>query len=210
MTLDRETARALFGDAPAPAAAPVGGAPYAAAADTPTFAENSIFERMQGLSARKSKGGLDWRLAAPVGVAALCIGAIALFALPRNDPAVEGRTVAATDIAAPPVAPAAPLIPAPVETAAATPLAEPVSEPVVRRAASTPRPAARRPATRTTAAVAPSASEAGVNVSTSEPAAPPPPSLGAPATVTLQPAAPAVTPPPATPPIVEPQPQPLQ
>lgn len=198
MTLDRETARALFGEAP-----PVSASATTVAAEPSPFAEAGVYERLQGHKARPARRGVDWRLAAPVGVAVVCIGAIALFALPRSDDAVEGKTVAASEIAPPPAAPAAPLpvAPAPVETAAVTP----APAPVVQRAATPPRPAARRAPTRTTvAAAAPSATDSGSNVSATAPAAPPPPSLGAPTTVTLQPST-SPMPAPATPPVVEPQ-----
>lgn len=208
MTLDRETARALFGDAPTPTPATAGTAPayVASTADASPFGDGpSVFERMQS---RKSRKGMDWRLAAPVGVAALCIGAVALFALPRGDEAVEGKTVASAEIAPPPVAPAAPLTPEPaVATPTPEPVVTPTPAPTVQRAATTPRPAARR-TTSTRVAAAPSAADAGSNVSATETSAPPPPSLGDPATVTLQPTQPAVTPTPVTPPVVEPQPVP--
>jgi hypothetical protein len=196
MTLDREAARALFGEAPAPAAS---GAPYAAEARPSPFATAGAAERPTG---RRSRDGIDWRLVAPVGVAVTCIAAVAIFALPRNDRAVEGATVAATEVVAPPVAPAPP----PVETAAVTPPAEvtptPPAAPTVQRAAA-PRPAAVRRAPSRTVAVAPSAVQSASNVSATEAAAPPPPTLGAPAAVDLTPAMPA-----APPPFVEPTPTP--
>lgn len=111
MTLDREAARALFGEPPAPAAAVE--PPYATPRATASpFAVNSAFERMNG---RKTRKGVDWRMAAPVGVALVCIGAVALFALPRGEQAIEGKTVAATEVVAPPAAPPPPL---PMATAA--------------------------------------------------------------------------------------------
>lgn len=204
MTLDREAARALFGVDPTPAAAAPGApyaaaAPRAAAAQASPFATNSAFERMDGRTDRK---GVDWRLVAPVGIAVVCIGAIALFALPRSDQAVEGKTVAAAEVVAPPLAPT----PTPMETAAVTPPAvvtpEPAAAPVLQRTAA-PRPAVTRRAPARTVAAAPSAAESGVNVSTVAPSAPPPPTLGAPAAVDLTPSMPA-----APPPIIEPAPEP--
>lgn len=204
MTLDREAARALFGVDPTPAAAGVG-APYAAAtpraaaAQASPFATNSAFERMNGRTERK---GVDWRLVAPVGIAVVCIGAIALFAIPRGDQAIEGKTVASTEVVAPPPAPT----PAPMETAAVAPppvmTPEPAPAPIVQRAA-TPRPAVTRRAPARTVAAAPSAGDSAANVSATEPAAPPPPTLGAPAAVDLTPSMPA-----APPPIIEPAPEP--
>ena len=191
MTLDREAARALFGVDPTPAAATVG-APYAAAtprpaaaADTSPFATNSAFERVNSRTGRKS---VDWRLVAPVGVAVVCIGAIVLFAIPRGDQAIEGKTVAAAEVVARPLAPT----PAPMETAAVTP-----------PAVAPPEPAATRRGPARAVAAAPSAAESGVNVSDVAPSAPPPPTLGAPAAVDLTPSMPA-----APPPIIEPAPEP--
>ncbi len=190
MTLDREAARALFGVAPTPAAAAPGAAyaaaaPRAAAPQASPFATNSAFERMNGRTDRK---GVDWRLVAPVGVAVVCIGAIVLFAIPRGDQAIEGKTVAAAEVVAPPLAPT----PAPMETAAVTP-----------PAVATPEPAATRRGPARAVAAAPSAAESGVNVSDVAPSAPPPPTLGAPAAVDLTPSMPA-----APPPIIEPAPEP--
>lgn len=204
MTLDREAARALFGVDPTPAAAAPGAAyaaatPRAAAPQPSPFATNSAFERMNG---RTDRTGIDWRLVAPVGLAVVCIGAIALFALPRSDQAVEGKTVAAADVVAPPLAPT----PTPMETAAVTPPAvvtpEPAAAPVVQRAAA-PRPAATRRAPARAVAAAPSAGDSAANVSATEPAAPPAPILGAPAAVDLTPSMPA-----APPPVIEPAPEP--
>ncbi|MDO9474487.1 MAG: hypothetical protein Q7J28_15670, partial [Caulobacter sp.] len=124
MTLDREAARALFGEAPA--ATPVEGAPYAAQTQASPFAGASAAGRVSG---RKDRQAIDWRLVAPVGVAVVCIAAIAMFAMPRGNQAVEGQTVAATELVAPPPAPA----PMPMETAA--PPAAVTPEPVVQRAA---------------------------------------------------------------------------
>jgi len=203
MTLDREAARALFAnaeptpdtDAPPmmqpspfartghvervePEAAPFAAAPFAGQAQHQT----------RSTSARK---GVDWRIAAPLGVAAVCVGAIALFALPQNQ-AQEGREVAAVDIAAPPVAPPVASTPAPVVAEAPAPALTPEAPaPVVPRVA-TPRAAApaRRAPTRTVAereaAPAPSASDPANSsyASVTAPVTPPPPSLGAPVTVT--------------------------
>lgn len=199
MTLDRETARALFGEAPT--TAPAGAAPVAAPRpDASLFGDApATYDRPRTRSAPKSGKGVDWRLAAPVGVAVLCIGAVALFALPRNDPAVEGRTVASADIAPPPVAPPAPLTPAVPEPAATV---APTPAPTVQRVAAAPRPtpAPRRAPVRV--AAAPSAADTATDVSATEPTAPPPPSLGEPAAVSLQPATP-----PAPAPATEPVPQ---
>jgi len=178
MTLDREAARALFGEAPA--ATPVEGAPYAAQTQASPFAGGSAAGRVNG---RRDRQAIDWRLVAPVGVAVACIAAIAMFAIPRGDQAVEGKTVAATEVVAPPLAPA----PKPMEAAAVV-----TPEPVVQRAV-------RRAPARTVAA-APNAVDSGVNVSATESAAPPAPTLGAPAAVDLTPVAP--------PPILQPAPAP--
>lgn len=193
MTLDREAARALFGEAPAETA--VDGAPYTAQTPASPFAGNSASGRVTG---RRDRQSIDWRLVAPVGVAMVCIAGIAMFAIPRGDQAVDGNTVAATELVAPPAAPA----PMPMETAAVAPLAVVTPEPVIQRAAALPRPAAVRRAPARTAA-APSAAESGVNVSATESAAPPAPTLGAPAAVDLTPTTPV-----APPPFVEPAPAP--
>lgn len=190
MTLDREATRALFGEATAAA-----GAPYATQTATPVTA-NSAFERMNG------RKGVDWRLVAPVGVAVVCIGAIALFALPRGDRAVEGRTVAATELVAPPLAPTSALMESAVVAPPAIVTPQPAATPVAQRAAT--RPAAVRRTPARTVAAAPSAAETGVNVSATEPAAPPAPTLGAPAVIELRPALPV-----APPPFVEPAPMPM-
>lgn len=197
MTLDREAARALFGDAePMPAAA--NAAPYAA---TPPFApvgDPAAYDRMSGRTPRK---GLDWRLIAPVGVAALCGVAVLVVATQRNDTA-PGKTVAAADVTRPAPLPA-PVAP-PVETAAVTPPASSIVEPPASRPAPVVRarvqaePVRRAPAARTVAA-APSVADAAADVSAREPYVPPP-VLGAPAQVVVTPVAPAPTPQPETPP----------
>lgn len=236
MTLDREAARALFANAePMPStddspfappsslfrepepAAPAAAAPRAAGAyratnsriDEPPFAASAPFTRdAPPPSARK---GVDWRLVAPLGVAAVCAGAIALFALPR-DTAEEGRTVAAADITAPPAATPLPVTPLePAETAATAPV---VSEPapVVERVAATRTAAARRAPARQTAEreapVAPSATDPASSsyASVTAPAVAAP-TLGAPPPVALTPASPppAIEPVPVTPLATEPQ-----
>ncbi|ATQ42212.1 hypothetical protein [Caulobacter mirabilis] len=207
MTLDRETAKALFANPelnPTPAGTET----------PPPFAASTSL----GSASRAKRGGFDWRLVAPLGVAAVCAGAIALVALPR-DQAQEGRTVAASDLTAPPVTPP----PAEPEPVAATPAAAealapslpPSAErsPVVKQAAAQPKaraePAPRRIAKRDEPSPrAASVEEATADVSATAPVAAPSappapalgaPALGAPATVTLTPAAP---------PAVEPQPSP--
>ncbi|MDP2260766.1 MAG: hypothetical protein Q8J89_13730, partial [Caulobacter sp.] len=123
MTLDREAARALFGEAPAATAGD--GTPYAAQAQAAPFASAGAAASGR-VSGRKGRQGVDWRLVAPVGVAVVCIAAIAMFAISRSDQAVEGNTVAATELVAPPAAPA----PMPMETAAVPPPAAATPEPV--------------------------------------------------------------------------------
>lgn len=224
MTLDREAARALFDNAETTpsSAQPIAATPrfastrtappaYEPVEDAPFIASAGVLERTNSPKARK---GVDWRIVAPLGVAALCAGAVALFALPQND-AVDGKTVAATDITAPPVA--EPLTPPPADlaTAANTPAAvTPAPAPVVERAASRPAPVAARRAPARQVAAAPSATDSASNVSAREPYVPTP-TLGAPAAVTLTPAAPAPTPPsivepaPAPqPPVTQPEPEP--
>lgn len=235
MTLDREAARALFAnaepmpstddspfapptslfgepDTTAPAAAPRAAGAYRATntrIDEPPFAASAPFTRdAPPPSARK---GVDWRLVAPLGVAAVCAGAIALFALPR-DTAEEGRTVAAADITAPPAATPLPVTPVePADMAATAPV---VSEPapVVERVAATRPAAARRAPARQTAEreapVAPSATDPASSsyASVTAPAVAAP-TLGAPPPVALTPASPppAIEPVPVTPPATEPQ-----
>ncbi|MFA7262532.1 MAG: hypothetical protein WC068_05875 [Caulobacter sp.] len=181
MILDRDAARALFDNA-APMPATAGGAPFAAPAFT-MAGDTAGYDRMSGRTARK---GPDWRLIAPVGVAALCAVAVLVVASPRND-AEPGRTVAAADIARPAPTPA-PVSPPIVEPPA------PAPAPVVRARAVRAEPARRAPAPRVVAR-APSAADATADVSAREPYVPPP-SLGAPAQVTVTPVAP---PPVATP-----------
>jgi|GEM_PF-4141200 len=237
MTLDREAARALFANAeptpstddspfappaslfgepetvaPTTTTAPRASGAYRATntkIDEPPFAAAAPFTRdMPPPSARK---GVDWRLVAPLGVAAVCAGAIALFALPR-DAAEEGRTVAAADITAPPAAAPMPVTPAePMETAAITPAPAATPAPVVERVAAE-RPAVRRAPARQVAEreapVAPSATDPAsssyASVTAPVVAAPP---LGAPPPVALTPASPppAIQPVPAAPPAAEPQ-----
>lgn len=221
MTLDRETAKALFANAepmpetPRATTRPVideraspAAAPFAPEAP---FATTSAY----GQTRSPKRSGVDWRLVAPLGVAAVCAGAIALVALPR-DPAEEGRTVAASDITSPPTTPL-PVDPEPVAatpqaaedlapsvpsvTQAATPRQAARSEPAPRRVAERPAPAPR----------AASADDASANVSAVAPMAsqaPTAPTLGAPATVTLTPATPAPAPQPVVTPMPEPQPTP--
>ena len=197
MTLDRDAARALFDNAPASTATPGDATPFAVASPFGD-ADTSFDARASGRTARK---GPNWKLIAPVGVAAVCAVAVLVIAQTR-DPAEPGRDVAASSVMAPLNPPSA--LP-PVETAeVATPPASSIVEPrattpapVVRTAART-APVRRAPAPRTVAA-APSASDASSNASTYERyVPPPPPSLGAPVTVT-----PAPTPAPI---IVEPAP----
>ncbi len=210
MSLDREAARALFDNAePMPATA--GGAPFAAAspfapASDDAFApvgNEALAARMSGRSTRK---GPDWRLIAPVGVAALCAGAVLLVATQRND-AQPGKDVAATTVirTTPMPAPAAP----PIESAAVTPPPSSIVEPPAVKPAAVVRtqvrtaPVTRRATAPRTVAAAPSASDASSNVSAREPYVPPP-VLGAPAQVTVTPVAPppveTVEPQPVTPP----------
>ncbi len=199
MSLDRDAARALFDNA-APMPAGAGGAAFASASPFAPAANDALTARMSGGSTRKS---IDWRLAAPVGVAALCAGA-ALLIVSQRDPAEPGKTVATTEVTRPlptPL-PAATPSPEPVETAAAAPPSSIVAPPAARpapavRARVTPAPARRAPPPRTVAA-APSASDASSNVSAREPYVPPP-SLGAP--VSVIPAAP--------PPVMTPDPAPV-
>lgn len=199
MTLDRDAARALF-DSADPMPATAGGAPFAASTPFAPVGNDALTARMNGRPVRK---GPDWRLIAPVGVAALCAGAVLLVVSQRDD-AEPGKTVASTEIARPLPAPTPMPAPAPNETAAVTPppsIVEPPATrpaPVVRTQARS-QPARRAPAPRTVA-VAPSASDASANVSAREPYVPPP-VLGAPAQVTITPAAP--------PPVTAPQPQPI-
>lgn len=184
MTLDRDAARALFDNAPAPAAAAGGATPFASASPFGE-ADTGFDARTSGRTARK---GANWKLIAPVGVAAVCAVAVLVIAQTR-DPAEPGRDVAASSVMAPLNPP--PALP-PVETAeAAAPPAASIVEPAaapapVIRATVRTAPARRAPPPRTVAA-APSVSEASSDVSTREPYVPPP-SLGAPVTVTPAPA----------------------
>lgn len=198
MTLDRDAARALFDNAePMPATA--GGAPFAASTPFAPVGNDALTARMNGRPVRK---GPDWRLIAPVGVAALCAGAV-LLAVSQRDDAEPGKTVASTEITRPLPAPTP--MPAPIETAAVTPSPLSIVEPPAIRPAPVVRaqvrsePARRAPAPHTVA-VAPSASDASADVSAREPYVPPP-VLGAPAQVVITPAAP--------PPVSAPEPQPL-
>ena len=226
MTLDREAARALFDNAetttleptPVTTARPIyveprttaKTAPVAAPVEEESFlAGPSAFERMNSPKVRK---GPDWRIVAPIGVAAVCAGAVALFALPQNNQTVEGRTVASSEIAPAPVTAPEPVTPpADLATADNTPApaaaVAPAPAPVVQRAASRPAPVAARRAPARQVAAAPSAEDSATNVSAREPYVPTP-TLGAPAAVTLTPTTPAPAPvvqP--TPPVTEPEPQ---
>lgn len=199
MTLDRDAARALFDNAPAPAATAGGATPFASASPFGE-ADTGFDARTSGGAARK---GANWKLIAPVGVAAVCAVAVLVIAQTR-DPAEPGRDVAASSVMAPLNPPSA--LP-PVETAerAAPPAASIIEPPAaapapVVRTTVRAAPARRAPPPRTVAA-APSVSEASSDVSTREPYVPPP-SLGAPVTVTP---APAPTPPPI---VAEPAPSP--
>lgn len=198
MTMNRDAARALFDRAPAPAATAGGATPFASVSPFGPPDEDLI-ARVEGRTHRRNR--LDWRLIAPVGVAAVCAVAVLVVAQIR-DRAEPGKTVAASGPMAPLNPPSA--LP-PVETAevAAPPAAsiiEPPSDvpaPVVRTTVRA-TPARRAPPARTVAAT-PSASEASSNVSTRESYVPPP-SLGAPVTVSPAPVAP--------PPVARPAPDP--
>lgn len=201
MTLDRDAARALFDNAePMPVganAAPFAAAsPFAPAGDS--LGDSAAYDRMSGRTARK---GPDWRLIAPVGVAALCGVAVLVVATQRTD-TEPGKTVAASEITRPAPLPAR--IAPPIETAGlAAPASSIVNPPATRpppviRARARPEPARRAPAPRTVA-VAPSTADASADVSAREPYVPPP-VLGAPAQVIVIPVAPAPTPQPVTPP----------
>lgn len=195
MTLDRDAARALFDNAaPMPVAAGGSASPFAPAGN------EALTARMSGLSARK---GPDWRLVAPVGVAALCAGVV-LVVVSQRDDAEPGKTVASSELTRPLPAPAA--MPAPVEMAAVTPQS-PKVEPQASRPASAVRAQARTAPARRAPAVgavvaAPSAPDASANVSAREPYVPPP-VLVAPTPVIIIPAPP--------PPVItlEPEPQPV-
>lgn len=196
MTLDRDAARALFDNA-APMPANAGGAPFVSAAPFAPAGNDALTARMSG-SARK---GPDWRLVAPVGVAALCAGA-ALLIIGQRDDARPGKDVAATTATRPLPPPVA--MPEPVETAAVTPPAAAIVEPSAPPPATAVRTRARseraaRPAPARRVAVAPSASDASSDVSAREPYVPPP-VLDAPTPVIITPAAP--------PPVIAPEPQP--
>src|SRR3990167_6120396 len=67
MSLDRDAARALFDQAPAPAVTASGSTPFASVSP---FGEpdEDLIARVEGRTHRRT--GLDWRLIAPVGVAA--------------------------------------------------------------------------------------------------------------------------------------------
>lgn len=196
MTLDRDAARALFDKAPAPAATAGGSTPFASVSP---FGEpdEDLMARVAGKTHRRK--GADWRLIAPVGVAAACAVAV-LVIVQARDRAEPGKTVAASSPMAPLNPPSA--LP-PVETAeVAAPPASSIIEPPaaapvpVVRAAVRATPARRTPPAQAVAA-APSAPDASSNVSAREPYVPPP-SLGAPVTVTPAPA----------PVVVEPAPEP--
>lgn len=201
MTLDRDAARALFDNAPATAATAGGASPFAAA--SPFGDTDTGFDART--SGRAVRTGPNWKLIAPVGVAAVCAVAVLVVAQTRDN-AVPGKDVAASSPMAPLNPPSA--LPAPVETAQVAPppsIVEPSAvtpAPVARSTVRTAPAARRTPAPRTVAA-APSASDASSDVSARAPYVPPP-VLDAPVVVTP---APAPEPAPA-PIIVEPTPDP--
>jgi len=207
MTLNRDAARALFDNAePTPAG---NGAPFAAASPFASVAPfgDGASEPYAAATSRPARKGADWRLIAPIGVAAVCAVAVLVIAQTR-DTAEPGRTVAASEIVPPtPMPQAAPLTPAPVETAALAPPASSIVTPPATRPAPVAaarvrtEPARRAPAPRTVAA-APSAADASSDASTRVPYVPPP-ALGAPAVVTIAPPAPAPAP------VPTPEPQPV-
>lgn len=197
MTLDRDAARALFDNAPAPAASVGGSTPFAAASPFGE-ADTGLSDRMSGKSARK---GPDWRLIAPIGVAGLCAVAVLVIAQTR-DPAEPGKSVAVAEMA--PLTPP-PILPPPVETATvATPPASSIVDPPAVRPAPVVRTTVRaapvrRAAPPRTVAAAPSAADASTNVSAREPQ----PYMATPSVVVPTPTP--VTPA-APPPIVTPEP----
>src|SRR3990167_1696809 len=160
MSLDRDAARALFDQAPAPAVTASGSTPFASVSP---FGEpdEDLIARVEGRTHRRK--GLDWRLIAPVGVAAACAVAV-LVVVQTRDPAEPGKTVAASSpmaplnppSALPPVETAEVATPPPASSIVDPPAAAPA--PVVRATVRT-APARRAPPPRTVAA-APSASEA--------------------------------------------------
>lgn len=201
MTLDRDAARALFDNAPATPASVGGSTPFAAASPFGE-ADTSFDARTSGHTART---GPNWKLIAPVGVAALLAVAV-LVVVQTRDPAEPGKTVAASSPMAPLNPPSAlpPIETAEVAAPPASSIIAPPATPVVRTAVRT-APARRAPAPRTVA-VAPSATDASSNVSTYERYVPPPaPSLGAPVTITPAPAPPPIIAEPTPSPTIPPQ-----
>lgn len=203
MTLDREAALALFGNA-APMPATAGGAPFSSSPPFSPVGNDALTARMSGVSTRK---GPDWRLVAPIGIAALCAGAV-LVITAQGDNARPGKSVAATP-APRPVAMAAtarPVEPAPIE---ATPVAPPplvVETPAARPApeirARSAEPARRAsPARRAEVAPTPPA-----DTSVHEPYVPPPAPVATPVEPTTPPV---IVAPAAPPPIVAPEPTPM-
>lgn len=193
MTLDRDTARALFDNAgPMPATA--GGTSFASTSPFAPVGNDALSARMSGRSTRK---GPDWRLIAPVGVAALCAGAVLLISSQRND-TQPGKTVAATATGSIPAAPPtpAPIAPGRVAMAVITPPASSIIEPPAR----TPTPVVRLKPRAEPAHRAPV-----------QRAAPPPAEVSVPAPSMTLPAPVEPTPEvivPAAPPVTMPQPDP--
>lgn len=150
MTLDRDSARALFDNAPAPAAGVGAGSPFGPADATPR---------------KPARKGPDWRLIAPVGVAAV-LGGVAFLVTQSSDKAEPGRTVARSEVAQPAPAPLPPA-PAPVQVAeAGSATVDAPAAPVARslkRAAPARR--ARAPAV---VATAPSVTESSADASANE------------------------------------------
>jgi hypothetical protein len=193
--MDRDAARALFDRAEPTPLAPDGHSPFAA---TSPFAESDadLYDHVVGKAPQKKR--IDWRYVAPIGVAAVCAGAV-LFIVNQRDGAAPGKTVASAEIVQP--------VPAPIQAAQAP---APTDSSIVERETATTSPvritvraapARRAPAPRVVASrPAPSASDASADVSARVPYVPPP-SLGAPAEVTI-------TPPPAPAPTPTPQPDP--
>lgn len=179
MTLDRDTARALFDNAePMPATAN----------DSPFAPQGGGYDRINSKSARK---GVDWRFVAPVGVAAVFGAGALLIAGP--DRTETGKIDAVAPVA---VAARTPVAPPPIETAEVAPpatLDTTSPAPTLRAAAATP---ARKPAPRIVAQrpTAPSAMDEAADVSAREPYVPGPSQIVTPA---------------APPPVVTPEPDPV-
>lgn len=157
MTLDRDSARALFDNAPAPAAGVgVGATPLAA---------GSPFGPADATPRKPARKGPDWRLIAPVGVAAV-LGGVAFLVTQSSDKAEPGRTVARSAIAQPAPAPLPPA-PTPVQVAEAGPAT--VDAPAAPVARSPTRAApARRARPPAVVATAPSATESSADASANE------------------------------------------